>query len=136
MSKRIDLKSSTHLEVLSLSRCTKSILQSSDCLAMINQISSDRFRLLNISFMGEAKILNDVLVSYRTHFAAIDKHLQLANFVNLEYLTLGVSNDSINSIEDYFPLTAMRGLVRVVTVEEMEDLPAMKDTKDTGIQYW
>lgn len=129
-SKRPNLKYSTHLEVLSFSRCDKETLQFTNGLAMINKVASDHFRFLNISFVDKKGDLEDMLASYRAQFTAIDNHLQQTNFVNFECLTLGVSNNSINTIQDYFPRTAVRGLVRVMSVEEMDNLPTVTNVRN------
>ncbi|KZP06509.1 hypothetical protein FIBSPDRAFT_902749 [Athelia psychrophila] len=88
----------------------RQILQSTDGLAMINKVASDRFRFLNISFVDEDGDLGDILASHHAHLTAIDNHLQQTNFINFQCLTLGVPDNSINTIQDYFPLTAARGL--------------------------
>lgn len=97
---------------------------------MINKVASDHFRFLNISFVDKKGDLEDMLASYRAQFTAIDNHLQQTNFVNFECLTLGVSNNSINTIQDYFPRTAVRGLVRVMSVEEMDNLPTVTNVRN------
>ncbi|KZP12471.1 hypothetical protein FIBSPDRAFT_898222 [Athelia psychrophila] len=109
-SPRPNLKYCTHLEVLSFSHCDKETLEFTNGLAMINKVASDRFRFLNISFVDEDGDLGDILASHHAHLTAIDNHLQQTNFINFQCLTLGVPDNSINTIQDYFPLTAARGL--------------------------
>lgn len=92
---------------------------------MIQQISSHRFQLLNISIVDNSGDLDSQLVRCRPHLTAIDEHLQWTNFVKFEYLTLGVPANFLDTIKDYFPRTAQRGLVRVMSVEEMDDLHAV-----------
>lgn len=92
---------------------------------MINQISSNRFRCLNISFVDNRGDLESQLIRCRPQLTAIDEHLQWTNFVNFEYLTLGVPDNFVDMIKDCFPRTAERGLLRVMSVEEMDDLHAI-----------
>lgn len=131
-SEYINLAYNTNLEVLSLSQWTPSTIRR-DCLAIVNQISSDRFHMLNISLVD--RLEEDIgegglalaLDGRRRQLAAIDEHFA-RKLVNSKWLTLGAPSAFRNNIKDYFPLNAARGSLRVVSVRQMQRLPAMANT--------
>lgn len=120
----VDLHNNTALEVLTLSRCT--ILTCwRNTLALLDQVSSSRFRELNISFYTSVYDLKHLLSTYRSQFTALDTHLQKPTFSTLEALTIGLPDDypdSLITMEAIFPRTAARGLVRVMDTVAMERL--------------
>lgn len=108
----LELQFNTSLEMLTFANCTCITLER-NTLAMLGQVSSNRFRLLNIS----VGVVAEALDRHRSRFAAVDTILQNANFSNLEALTIGlpkVDPEYLNLIEDYFPRTTARGLVSVM----------------------
>lgn len=123
----IDLSYNTRLEVLSFSRCTTSVIRR-DCLSLMNQVSSDCLQMLNISFVDPRRDLALELDARRTQLTAIDEYSQHSNLVNYRCLTLGVPAAFANTIKAYFPLSAARGILRVMSVRQMDNLPAIAHT--------
>lgn len=118
----INLQYSTQLEVLTLSRCTESIIQRNG-LAIIDQVTSSHFRELNISILSHEMHIDSLLAETRPHLSAVDVCLQHANFANLERLLIGLPSGVVNPLHKFFPLTAARNLVRVTSIGEMMELP-------------
>lgn len=112
----------THLEVLTLSRCTSSILYRRG-LSVIDQVSSDRFRELNISILSHESYIDSLLDEIRPQLSTIDTQLQQPSFVNLERFNIGLP--VVNNLQEFLPLTAARDLLRVVDIGEMDKLPAI-----------
>lgn len=60
---------------------------------------------------------------YRSKLRALDDHLQKPNFAALEALTVGLSQDhpgTPDTMAEYFPRTAARGLLRIMDIVTME----------------
>lgn len=120
----LNLQNNTGIEVLTFSRCTDLTLRR-NTLAMLGQISSNRFRELNISFEASLDALPLVLTIHRSRLADLDRCLQKQNLCALEALTIGLPHGypaSLNTMEEFFPRTAARGKVRVMDMVAMERL--------------
>lgn len=119
----LNLQYCTQLEVLTLSRCTPSILRRNG-LAIIDKVSSSHFREFNISILSHQIAIDSVLAENQPQLAAVDARLQQPNFGNLERLTIGLPPDVANSMQDFFPHTAARNLLRVMSIDKIDELPA------------
>lgn len=117
----IHLRENIGIEVLTFSRCTWLTL-TRNTLALLHEFTGTQLRELNISFVVSLDDLEDV---HRARLEDLDTHLQGPNFASLEALTIGLPEGypaSLNLMKEFFPLTAARGLVRVMNIVAMEQL--------------
>lgn len=120
----INLRYNTRLEVLSLLGCSGPIIWING-LAIIDQVSSSSFRKLNITIDSiDCERRDNILDNHILQLTAIDTHLQRPNFANFEGLNIGLPMDA-RSMQEFFPQTAARDLLRVMCDAEMEKLPGM-----------
>lgn len=111
---------------MSLLRCTPRIIEC-EGLSLIEQVSSNHFRELNISLGRDYRGMQAGLATYQQRLTALDDHLQLPNFAHLEVLAIGLMPDDTSSMATYFPRTARRGLLRRMSEEETLHVPGLAD---------
>lgn len=126
----MDLRYNSRLETVSFWRCGSAVIQHTG-LAIFNQISSSNVRVLNICFRDDSSIgqLTYPLDNGREgvrELALIDTILQRPNFANLEELNVGFPK-VVESMPDFFPRTAARGLLHVRRGSEMARLARAKE---------
>lgn len=126
-SEYINLAYNTNLEVLSLSQWTPSTIWR-DCLAIANQISLNRFQMLNISSVDVLEEdlapeggLASALDGRRQQLAAINENFG-RKLVNSTLLMIRVPSAFRNSIKDYLPLNAARRSMRVMSYQKMDHI--------------
>lgn len=118
----IHLRENIGIEVLTFSRCTGLTL-TRETLALLDEFTGTQLRELNISFKKSLDDLEDVLSFHRARLQDLDTLLQGPNFASLEAVTFGLPEGcpaSLHTMKEFFPLTAARGLVRVMNIVAME----------------
>lgn len=111
--------------MLSIIQCKPTAINR-DCFDIVTQVSSARLQILNLSFMDEeGEDLDATMAERRQDLTAIDRHLQQGKFVNFKCLNLGVPGRFIKASQDYFTQTSLKGMVHVMTVEEVNNLPCI-----------
>lgn len=118
---------STNLKVLSMVRCGSTSLEQ-DCLAVVTQTSFGCSYTLNLSILRGSFPFEPGVGSFQRNghlrdLAIVDQHLQQAKSANFKCLNLGVPRDFIEITRDFFAQTSLKGLVNVMSVAEVDDLP-------------
>lgn len=132
----MDLRHNTRLETLSFWRCGPPFILCTG-VAGLDQMTSSNLRELNVSFRDCNSIveLSNILEAGPEGLweqAAIDTLLQCPTFANLERVNIGLPR-AVDSMQNFLPRTAARGLLHVMSGSEMARLARAKDHVDEPV---